>query len=220
MNRTTKITVAVVAAVVLLATGVLAVTAFAQTPTGQTPGDVFWSTLASKLNVSQDALKSAVREAAKAVVAQTVKDGKLKQDAADKLNQKIDQMPLDKVPFPITPAKRAAARNTAQAESLRQMLDTAANTLNISRSDLLAELRDGLTLGQIAQQKGFDPNKLKAAMLAVPYTRIDEAVKNGKLTQDKANEMKAKLDKGIDLNKRIQVPGQAPAKPQSKSTKP
>jgi uncharacterized membrane protein len=205
MKRT--IIIASVVAFVLLAGGLLGAVAFAQTPTpqGQKPGDVFWTTLASKLNVSQDALKAAFRDAAKAVVAQAVKDGKVKQDQADKLNQRIDQMPLDTVPLPVVP------QNKAKLASLKQMLDAAANTLGMSPRDLMEELRDGLTLEQIAQQKGVDPNKLKTTMLAVPFSRIDEAVKNGKITQDKADELKAKLEQQIDMSKRFPLP--KPRKP-------
>jgi polyhydroxyalkanoate synthesis regulator phasin len=212
MNRTVKVAIAVVVAMSLLAGGVLTLVAFAQTPTpqGQKPGDVFWTTLASKLNLSTDALKSAFRDAAKAVVAQSVKDGKIKQEAADKLDERIDQMPLDRVPLPILPQRKLSPQNPAKLETMKQMLDAAANTLGMSPRDLIQELRDGLTLRQIAQQKGVDPDKLKAAMLAVPYARIDEAVKNGKLTQEKANDMKAKLGKQVDLDKRFQLPGTPP----------
>jgi polyhydroxyalkanoate synthesis regulator phasin len=87
----------------------------------------------------------------------------------------------------------------------------------MSPSDLIKELRDGLTLGQIAQQKGVDPNKVRAAMLSVLTERIDQAVKNGKMTQDKANELTAKLEKQVDLNKRFQLPGKSP---QDKPPKP
>jgi len=207
--------IASVVAFVLLAGGLLGAVAFAQTPTpqGHKPGDVFWTTLASKLKVSQDALKAAFRDAAKAVVVQAVADGTVKQAQADKLNQRIDKMPLDNVPLPIFPQRRPSLQDKAKFASLKQMFDAAANMLDMSPSDLIEELYDGLTLGQIAQQKGVDPNKLKAAMLAVPFSRIDEAVKNGKITQDKASELKAKLEQQIDMNKRFRLPGKPPVKP-------
>ena len=210
MNRWMKFSMVMVAVVVLSAGGAFALVASAQTPPPSKAGDVFWSTSAAKLNVSQAALKSAMREAAKAVVAQGVADGKLKQEAATRLNDRIDKMPLDKAPLPIMPQNKVKAK--AQAESMRRMLDAAANMLGMRPRDLMQELRDGLTLGQIAQQKGVDPNKLKAAMLAAPYSRIDEAVKTGALTQDKANEMKAKIEKRVDLNKRVRVPARPPVK--------
>ena len=211
MKRWLKFAIAIAVVVVLLAGGAFALVASAQTPTppiGRKPGDVFWATLAAKLNVSQDALKSAIRDSAKAVVAEAVKAGKVKQEQADKLSQRIDKLPLDHVPFPIVPLQQKA-----RADTLKVMLDSAANTLGMTPRDLMVQLRDGLTLGQIAQQKGVDPDKVRAAMLAVPTARIDEAVKNGKLTQDKANELKAKLDKQVDLNKRIQLPARKPANP-------
>jgi polyhydroxyalkanoate synthesis regulator phasin len=215
MKRWMKFSVAIAAVVVLMASGAFALVASAQTPTppaGQTPGDVFWTTLAAKLNVSQDALKSAVRDAAKAVVAESVKAGKLTQQQADKLDERIDKLPLDKPPFPAL-AQRLAALQKARSATLGIMLDSAANTLAMSRGDLLAELRDGMTLGEIAQQKGIAPDKLKAAMLSVPMARIGEAVKNGKMTQDEANKLKARLEQQVDLNKRIPIPGQLPKLP-------
>jgi polyhydroxyalkanoate synthesis regulator phasin len=221
MKRWTKFSVAMTVVVVLLAGGAFALVASAQAPTppaGSTPGDVFWATLAAKLNVSQDTLKSAVRDAAKAVVAEGVKAGKFNQEQADKLNQRIDKLPLNQVPLPMMPLQRGPSpQQKMQAERLKVMLDSAANTLGMSPSDLIKELRDGLTLGQIAQQKGVDPNKVRAAMLSVLTERIDQAVKNGKMTQDKANELTAKLEKQVDLNKRFQLPGKSP---QDKPPKP
>jgi len=211
MKRWTNFSIAIAIVVVLWVGGAFALVAAAQTPTppaGQTPGDVFWATLAAKLNVSQDTLKSAFRDAAKAVVAEGVKAGKFKQEQADQLDKRIDKLPLDNVPFPIRPPQQKS-----QAATLKVMLDSAANALGMSPRDLMSQLRDGLTLGQIAQQKGVDPNKVRAAMLSVPTARIDEAVKNGKLTQDKAAELEAKLEKQVDLNRRIQTPAKQPVNP-------
>ena len=231
MNRNLKLTLASVVAVALLGSGLLGVAAFAQTPTpptGQTPpgedlrpGDVFWTTLASKLGVSVDSLKAAFRDAAKAVVAQRVKDGKLEQDVADKLNQRLDKMPLNQPPFPTlrVPHRKGPSpkeKLTSQAGSL--MLDTAANTLGKSPRDLMKKLRDGMTLAEIAQQKGVDPNKVKTAMLAAVNTRIDEAVKNGKITQDKAKELESKIAEKLDLTQRFPSPGKK--SPQGRWPKP
>jgi len=183
MKRWMRFSIVFVFVVVLSAGGAFALVASAQTPTpppGQTPGDVFWTMLAAKLYVSQDALKSAFRDAAKAVVAEGVKAGRFKQEQADKLSQRIDKLPLDRVPFPSMPSRRGPSlQQKVQAQMLRAMLDSAANTLGMSPRGLMKQLRDGLTLGQIAQQKDVDPNKVKAAMLSVLTARIDEAIKNG-----------------------------------------
>jgi uncharacterized membrane protein len=132
MQRRTKLIIASVAAVILLGGGLAGAIAFAQTPTpptGQTPGDVFWTTLASKLSVSADTLKAAFRDAAKAVVAQRVQAGKLSQDQADQLNQRIDKLPLDRPPLPILPLKRGSSPQEKIATAVSKLMsDTAANT--------------------------------------------------------------------------------------------
>jgi len=222
MNRRTKTLIASLVAVALLGSGLLGGVALAQTPTppnppssqsaaSPSPGDVFWSALAAKLGTNIDNLKAAFRDAAKAVVAQRVKDGTLRvtQTQADQLNQRIDKLPLKGMPLPISPRQGVTSQQKIAAAAGKLMLDAAANTLGMSPRDLLGELRDGLTLAEIAQQKGVDPNKLKTAMLAAVNVRIDEAVKNGTLrvTQDKADELKAKLAEKLDLNKRFPVSG-------------
>jgi polyhydroxyalkanoate synthesis regulator phasin len=169
---------------------------------------VFWSALAAKLGTNIDNLKAAFRDAAKAVVAQRVKENKLTQTQADQLNQRIDKLPLKGMPLPISPRRQGPTpQQKIAAAASKLMLDTAANTLGLSPRDLQGELRDGLTLAEIAQQKGIDPNKLKTAMLTATNARIDEAVKNGKLAQDKANELKAKLAEKLDLSKQFPLPG-------------
>ena len=143
------------------------------------------------------------------MVAEGVKAGRFKQEQADKLSQRIDKLPLDRVPFPSMPSRRGPSlQQKVQAQMLRAMLDSAANTLGMSPRGLMKQLRDGLTLGQIAQQKGVDPNKVRTSMLSVPTARIDAAVKNGELTQDRAAELKARLEKQVDLNKQLHLPGQ------------
>ena len=227
MNRRTKTLIASLVAVALLGSGLWGGVALAQTPTppnppssqsaaSPSPGDVFWSALAAKLGTNIDNLKAAFRDAAKAVVAQRVKDGKLRvtQTQADQLNQRIDKLPLKGMPLPILPRRQGVTPQQKIATAAgKLMLDAAANTLGMSPRDLLGELRDGLTLAEIAQQKGIDPNKLKTAMLAAVNARIDEAVKNGKLTQDKANELKAKLAEKARLEQALSVAGQAQSAP-------
>jgi polyhydroxyalkanoate synthesis regulator phasin len=215
MNRRVKLVVALIVAFAVLGGGLFSAVAFAQTPTPpadqSSPGDVFWTTLADKLGVSVDKAKSAFRDAAKAVVAQAVKNGKLTQAQADKLDQRIDQLSLDRPPLPILPPqKRAALRQALRSQATRLMVDTAANGLGLSPQELVGELRDGLALAQIAQQKGVVPDKLRATMLAAANTRVDQAVKNGRLTQDQADALKARIAQQLDLNKNFPLPAQPP----------
>ncbi len=219
MNTRIKLAISGLVALALLASGLLGAVAFAQTPTppsGQpttppaqpTAGDTFWTALASKLGVSADTVRSAVRDAAKAVVAQALKNGKLTQTQADNIDARIDKMPLNQLPVavPGLPRPKPSKQQVVVAVVGRLMLDSAAHTLGMSRADLVAELRDGLTLAEIAQQKSIDANKLKASMLAAANARVDQAVTNGKLTQDQATQLKTRIADRLDLTKHFPLP--------------
>lgn len=73
-------------------------------------------------------------------------------------------------------------------------LDPAAKALGMSVDDLRTALKDGKTLAQVAKDKGVDPQKVIDALVAEAKTHLDEAVKDGHLTQDQA-------DKALDAAK-------------------
>jgi Zn-dependent M32 family carboxypeptidase len=77
----------------------------------------------------------------------------------------------------------------------------AAAKLGMTTQDLMTELRAGKSLADVAKEKGVGTDELKAAIIAAVTTQIDQAVKDGKLTQTQAEQLKSKLDSQIDLNK-------------------
>ena len=77
-------------------------------------------------------------------------------------------------------------------------IDDAATALGISRLELREALESGKSIAQIAEEKGVDLAKVKAAMVADATARIDAAVADGKLTAEQAATMKEKLAARID----------------------
>lgn len=79
-------------------------------------------------------------------------------------------------------------------------LDAAAKALGMTSDELQAQLWGGKTLAAIADEKGVDiadvQKAVEAAQLAEMKTAIQDAVKAGTLTQDKANWLIEGLDKG------------------------
>ena len=53
----------------------------------------------------------------------------------------------------------------------------------------------------MAKEKNVSADELKAAIITAVTAQIDQAVKDGKLTQTQAEQLKSKLDSQIDLNK-------------------
>jgi uncharacterized protein YidB (DUF937 family) len=72
-------------------------------------------------------------------------------------------------------------------------LDAAAKALGVSTDDLRGQLQDGKTIAQVADDRNVDKQKVIDAMVADATDHIDQAVKDGKLTADQANERKSGL---------------------------
>ena len=67
-------------------------------------------------------------------------------------------------------------------------IEAAAEVLGVSEDDLRTALRDGTTLAEVAEEKGVDVQDVIDALVADAKTRIAEAVTDGKITQEQADE--------------------------------
>lgn len=76
-------------------------------------------------------------------------------------------------------------------------LQAAATALNMSVEDLRTQLRDGKTIAAVANEKGVDVQKVIDAMVTEATQRIDQAVKDGKLTAEQAARKKENLSARI-----------------------
>jgi hypothetical protein len=177
----TKLVVAGVLVLVLLAAGIGGTIAFAQgpTPTGNTWMDMYLQTLAQKLGTTVEKLQQAMTDARKEAATQGVKQGLLTQSQADRM-----------------------LGTTAGASIANAGLEAAAKTLGMSTADLTTALQSK-TLLTLAQEKNVDVTKLRTAIADAQKASIDQAVKDGKLTQAQADSLKADLKpENVDLNQR------------------
>lgn len=72
-------------------------------------GDTFWTLLAGKLNVNADDLKAKAVEARKEMIDQAVKDGRVTQEQADAIKQRID---ANNIIAPISLGRGVGPQNT------------------------------------------------------------------------------------------------------------
>jgi len=207
MNKI-KIAMAVMVVVMVFGTTAVAFAQGPQPPATPTPpkaeyNQTFWQILAQKLGVSVDKLQTAIRDALKETVGKMLSDGKLTQAQADKAQAGIDKLTFDKPLF----GQFLAGRRVAEARATRtravgkEALEAAATKLGMTNEELVKALREGKTLAGLAKEKNVKPEDLKAAMVAAVNAQIDQAVKDGKLTQEQADKIKAGVEKQIDLNK-------------------
>jgi hypothetical protein len=73
------------------------------------------------------------------------------------------------------------------------MLKVAADKIGVTPKDLIQARRNGQSIAAVANSKGVNPDDVVKAIVDAGNQRIDQAVTNGHLAQDKADALKAKL---------------------------
>ncbi len=180
---------------------VVAGTALAQTPT-PTPGqqaksnyhEFFLDRLAAALGTTRDKLNSAFTQARNETADQMVKDGKLTQQQADKLKAQQGTGPLG---FGFRGIDRAPRmKDGAFFLGGAQVQEAIAKALGITREELVNQLRSGKTLAELIKGK---EQAVKDAVVEAMKSQLDQAVKNGRLTQEQADQMLEKI-RNTDLS--------------------
>lgn len=70
-------------------------------------------------------------------------------------------------------------------------------TCDLAREELKAGYQAGQSINEILEAKGSDPAQCKADVLAKLDARLQEAVDNGKITEERKAEMLAKAEEGL-----------------------
>lgn len=191
--------------VVLALTAVFAGTALAQTTAaaGQPKMPAlfqnFLAKLAANLGVDQSKLVDAVKQTELQMVDDAVQQGKITSDQAQKLKNRIEQGNLFPMGFPKNRAKNG--------EFTGKRLDALAQALGMSADELKAELKQGKKIADIAQEKGITMEQLRQKVLEAKIQIIQQAAKDGKITQDRADKMIKKLQ---DAAQGIKAPASQP----------
>jgi AraC-like DNA-binding protein len=171
-----------------LAAAAFAGGAYAATQSGTSSRQQFIDDVANRLHVSPDQLQAALKAAMLDRINQAVKDGRLTQAQANAIEQRIEQ---GKMPLGFEP-RRVRSR-------LRHLeLRAAEQYLGLSRAQLIAQLRGGKSLAQVAQGQGKTTAGLEAAMIAALKTRLDQAVSAGRITQAQEQELLSRFQARLD----------------------
>ena len=115
-----------------------------------------------------------------------VEDGTLTQDQADATSDRIREHAEDS-------PRRGPMGHLGGGEKLESL----AETLGTDVESLGQALRDGQTIAEIAEANGVDPQTVIDSMVADKTERIDQAVADGRIDTEKAEEIKAGLAERI-----------------------
>jgi ribosomal protein S20 len=200
LNRRNRwLPAAVVAAVLALGAG-------AALAASRTTDDGFLAGVAKRLGISEDTLKSAIQDEATARIDEAVKNGTLTQEQANRLKERA-KSGAGLGPLGIPPLGRAFGPGPGRGfglgfghvfRGLGDQIDAAAEYLGVTPAELRTELQGGKTLSEVAKAHDKSVDGLKTAMKKALRSDLDQAVDDGTLTKEQADNLYAKLAPGID----------------------
>jgi hypothetical protein len=142
---------------------------------------------------SVDGLVDTMVAAARQQLDRLVADGKLTaaqgNQIAGQLEARITEM--------VNNGPSASGAGGAKGSYGAALLDTAAQYLGLSTDQVLARVRGGQTLAQIAVAQGKSVDGLVDTMVAAAKAQLDQKVAEGKLTAAQRDQIAAQLEAGI-----------------------
>jgi transposase-like protein len=196
-----------VGAVLVVAGGGVAVGATQFSPESESKAVI--EDAAKKLGVAPEELSDALRQALENRLDEAVAEGRLTDEQADRLKERLeaDDFPLFRGPG-LGPPRLHFHRHGPR---LFAALDAAADYLDLTEEALRASLRDGKTLAEIARAKGKSVDGLVDALVAEKAKRLDEALADGRITKAQRDRIAANVREHVTdlVNGRLptSVPG-------------
>lgn len=164
---------------------------------------------AAELGVEPDALSGALRQALENWIDEAVESGRLTQEQGERLKERLES---GEVPFFGGLGPPGFGFGLGHHLAGPPSLEAAASYLELEDTELRERLRDGDTLADVARAEGKSVDGLVDALVAAAEERIDEAVDEGRLDEERAAELKEGLEARIDdlVNSELRFRGGPP----------
>jgi len=154
----------------------------------------FLNDAAGRLGVSSDKLDAALKGAAIDRVDAALAAGRITKDQADAMKAAINS---GKLPLGLG-VPGAGFHMGGGIHTFGGAIDAAATYLGLTQDQLRTQLESGKSLPDIAKAQGKSVAGLKQALTADLKTKLDQAVKDGRLTQSEADSILAKVSASLD----------------------
>jgi polyhydroxyalkanoate synthesis regulator phasin len=158
----------------------------------------FMSHFAANLGTSTDKVNSAAQKAFQQTIDDAAAKGDISADQATKLKQRAASgnvcsgglAGLNGGPRPGGPGAGLFG------QAMDAYVNAAAKELGMQPADLKTDLKNGQTLHQLADQKGISEADFRKGLIANLQPQLDQAVKDGKLSQKQETEVLNRLQSG------------------------
>ena len=151
--------------------------------------DSFLNDVASNLGVERSKLDDALQKAASARVDAALAAGRITQAQADEMKQRIEAGDGLFLAGPWM----GGHPGHHELHSL-----AAASYLGLTEAELRTQLESGKSLADVAKAQGKSVDGLKKALVFDVKAKLDQAVKDGKITAAQRNEMLARFEEHVD----------------------
>ena len=191
LKRRTAVVLAAGTAVAVVAAGA----AFALSGDRGEREQAMLADVATTLGVEQETLEQAIRDAQTSQVDAAETDGTLSEEQADRIRERIDSEQA----LLATPGRGHHRGGPCKARGLdkRAALEAAAGALGVTASEL-KELLPGSSITAVAEDKGVAVSDVTAAIVTAWEGKIDQAVTDGKITDQRATQLKDRLSEKAD----------------------
>jgi len=158
------------------------------------PGTSLGALASATPGKSREGLIAALTDAVNAAIAKAQADGKLTTEQADKARTEAPEHIAKFVDHKYEQRPPTAARGPKAAAFIGDVFGATRDYLGITQQALMTSLRDGKSLGEIANATtGKSRDGLIAAITNAATAKIDKAQADGKLTAEQATQLKSDL---------------------------
>ncbi len=201
-----KVVAAGVAALAVGGTGAgIAATKMASSPSAENNAIV--DATAKNLGIEPSKLSAALKKALEDRVDAAVAAGRLTKQQGAELKQRIESGD-----FPLVGPPGFGHRDGGP-HAFMHGLDAAASYLGLTEDQLHTQLESGKTLAQVAKAHGKSVDGLEAAMVKDATTKLDAAVKAGRLTSAQEQQILTDLKRHVDDLVNGKLPDRGPGRP-------
>ncbi len=159
---------------------------------GARPLDKWVTKVAERLGLSEEEVTDAMQGAQFDLIDEAVASGDLTQEQADKLKERIEEYGI------VVPRPGHHGGDRLRCAAAKFTVDAAAEVLGMEKDALIAEMKSGKTLAQVAESQGMSVEDFKTALLGQAKQTLDAKVAAGGLTQEQADKLYEAFESHID----------------------
>lgn len=155
--------------------------------------------LADEQGVSREDLIASLSASITDRIDQAVEDGKLDADRAAEMLAGVEARVTELIDSdPEDLHRYGDGRHREQAAKFRQSAEEVQDLLGLTAEEMRAALADGQSLADLAEQQGVPIDELTDLLVANATERVDQAVEDGKLDAERAEDLLENLEERIE----------------------